>query len=88
MTITLNKSQYRALNALRGLPEEAHMLIMCSSLTPTGGGILEGPEEAFDELVEFISGELAEGMVSASASKALLSLCAALDPDCVDWLGM
>ena len=87
MKITLNKSQYRAVNGLRGLPEEAHMLVMCSKLAPTGG-ILEGSEEAFEQLVAFISEEIAEGMLSAAASRALRTLCVRIDPDCANWLGM
>ena len=85
--VTVNRSQYRAINDLRGLPDEAHMLIMCSSPTKTGG-ILEGSEEAFDELVAFISSEMAEGMLSASAHRTLGALCVKINPDCEDWLGM
>ena len=85
--VTVNKSQYRALNELRGLPEEAHMLIMCSRPTKTGG-ILEGSEEAFEELVSFISDEMAEGMLSATECRTLGALCVKVDPDCRDWLGM
>ncbi|MFT4625683.1 MAG: hypothetical protein ACI8PZ_004354 [Myxococcota bacterium] len=87
MKVTLNKSQYRALNNLRALPADAHMLIMCSKLTPTGG-VLDGSQDAFDELVGFISGEIADGMVSATAARALASLCVKIDPSCADWLGM
>lgn len=86
MRVTLNKTQYRALNKLRGLPDGAHRLIMCSRSTPTGG-TLQGSEKAFDELVEFISTEIAYGMLSATATKALASLCVKIDPDCADWLG-
>lgn len=87
MKVDLNQSQYRALNSLRGLPDKAHMLIMCSKPTPTGG-TLEGSKQAFDELVEFVSGEIADGMLTASATQALASLCVEIDPDCADWLGM
>jgi hypothetical protein len=87
MRVTLNKTQYNAINKLRGLPDGAHMLIMCSRMIPTGG-VLDGSEAAFDELVEFISGEIADGMLSATATRALASLCVKIDPDCADWLGM
>ena len=86
MRVTLNKSQYDALNRLRGLPPGAHMLIMCSELT-SDGGVLEGSPEDFAELVDFIGEELSEGMLSARAGKALAALCQKLDPDCLDWLG-
>jgi len=87
MNVTLNKAQYRALNKLRGLPDGAHMLIMCSRSTETGG-VLAGSEQDFEELVEFISREMADGMLSATAARALGSLCVKIDPDCADWLGM
>jgi len=87
MTLTLTKAEDRALNALRGLPEGAHMLVMCSRRAETGV-ILEGPVEDFDELVAFIGDQLADGLVSATAERALVSLCVKIDPDCEDWLGM
>ena len=87
MKVTLNKSQYRAVNDLRGLPHDAHLLIMCSSITDAGG-ILDGSEDAFEELVSFIGEEMADGMLSATAARTLRSLCIKIDPDCADWLGM
>jgi hypothetical protein len=87
MRVPLTKAQYRAVNALRGLPEGAHMLIMCSRATETGG-VLEGSEDAFEELVSFIGEEMGEGMLSATASQALWSLCVEIDPDSSDWLGV
>lgn len=87
MVVTVNKAQYRALNALRGLPQGAHMLLMCSTMTPTGG-TLDGSEQDFEELVEFVGEELANGTLSASASRALYALCVKIDPDCAEWLGM
>lgn len=87
MKVSINKSQNRALNDLRGLPHAAHMLVMCSRSTPTGAE-LEGSDEAFAELVSFIGEEMAEGMLSPAASKALRSMCVKIDPECADWLGM
>lgn len=88
MTITLTKAQYRAVNDLRGLPEGAHMMVMCSRPTDKGGGILEGDEADFDELVSFIGESLADGMLSETKARPLRSLCVKIDPDCADWLGM
>jgi len=59
------------------------MLLMTS-----GVDSLEGSQEAFDELVEFIGEELAEGMLSATNARALHALCLRIDPSCADWLGM
>jgi hypothetical protein len=87
MKVSLTKAEYRAVNALRGLPEQAHMLIMCSAPTETGG-VLQGSEEAFEKLVSFIGEEMVDGTLSAAASRTLRSMCAKIDPDCADWLGM
>ena len=86
MTITLTRSEDRALNGLRGLPEGAHMLVMCSRRAGTGV-ILEGSAEDFEELVAFIGDQLADGLVSPTAERALVSLSVKIDPDCGDWLG-
>jgi hypothetical protein len=87
MKVALTKAEYRAVNALRGLPEGAHMLIMCSRLTETGGE-LSGSEDAFEELVSFIGEEIGEGMLSAAAARTLSKLCVKIDPECGEWLGM
>lgn len=87
MKVSLDQAEYRALNGLMGLPEGAHMLVMCSTSTATGG-VLDGDEDAFEELVSFIGTEMAEGTLKVTASRALRSLCLKIDPDCADWLGM
>lgn len=88
MRVTVDRAQYRAINDLRGLPERAHSLVMCSSSTPDGGGVLDGAEEAFEELVSFVGEQIAEGMLSERAVQALWSACVHIDPDCAQWLGM
>ena len=87
MRVAIDKREFRSLNDLRGLPTDAHMLIMCARPTPSGD-TLEGSKQAFDELVSFISGEIAEGMVHETAISSLSSLCVRIDPGCADWLGM
>lgn len=49
---------------------------------------LEGDEDDFQELVEFIGEELAEGMFSKADADTLVDLCLKIDPNCGDWLGM
>lgn len=88
MKVTLDKAGFQAVSALRGLPPGAHRLVMRSRSTARGGGVLEGPEDAFDELVLFISGELADGMVSPGQARALRAACERIDPDSAHWLGM
>jgi hypothetical protein len=87
MRIDITQRERRALDKLRGLPSGAHMLLMCAHRTESGA-TLEGSEEAFTELIDFISEELADGMVSAASGAVLYALCVRIDPDCADWLGM
>lgn len=85
--VKLDLPQSRALAALRGLPARAHMLIMCAR-PDRSGDILEGTQDDFDELVEHISSEFAEGMVSARDAPLLYAICIKIDPNCAEWLGM
>lgn len=87
MKVAITKREVNALNKLRGLPADAHMLLMCAHSTASGA-TLEGTEEAFAELIDFIGEEMADGMVSSAAGGVLYSLCVKIDPDCADWLGM
>lgn len=87
MRIKLNKSEAAALNRLRGLPPDAHMLVMCMETTASGG-VLDGDDDAFEDLLGFISEELAEGMASARDTRALASLAVKINPESDDWLGM
>ncbi len=62
------------------------MLLMRSRQTEEGA-VLDGSEEDFAELVEFIGEDLAEGMLTARAASSLSELCIRIDPSCADWLG-
>lgn len=84
--MTVTTAQSRALNELRGLPDDVFMMLMTARRTETGE-VLQGTEETFAELVSFIADDLAEGMVSRRSVRPLRALCIAIDPDCADWLG-
>jgi hypothetical protein len=86
MKVSITRTQWHALTDLRGLPEGAHMLVMCSAPTETGA-VLDGDQDAFDELVAHIGEDLGDGMLRGSAAKALVALCLKIDPRCGDWLG-
>jgi hypothetical protein len=86
MKVSATKTQWLALNDLRGLPERAHMLVMCS-IPSEEGGVLEGSKEAFGELIEHINEDLCEGMLTGRAATALKALCLKIDPRCAKWLG-
>ena len=87
MQLTITRAQERALNTLRGTPDDVHMMLM--TVRPTGdGAILQGTEETFANLVTFISDDIAEGMLAKKAIGPLSTLCIQIDPDCANWLGM
>lgn len=86
MKITIDRSQWFALNDLRGLPESAHFLVMCAA-SHEGGAVLDGSKQAFTELVEHISEEIAEGMLKGHTATTLRALCVKIDPTCASWLG-
>ena len=68
-------------------PEHAHLLVMCARATATGG-VLDGAEAALDELVEFISEELGEGLAPVGDRRALVSICEKTNPGSREWLGL
>lgn len=86
MKLTITRTQWHALNDLRGLPDGAHMLVMCSRPVDKGA-VLEGDEAAFRELVEHIGEDLADGMLAGRAAEGLVALCLKIDPRCGAWLG-
>ena len=88
MRITLTKAEYNVVNDLRGMPTDAHMMVMCSQMLPDGGGVLDGTEEAFDELFHHINEDLSEGLARKRSVRALMSVCLKIYPDRADWLGM
>jgi len=87
MKLIVTPEQQRALEKLRGLPDNAHLLLMTSRYTATGG-ILNGRKKAFTELVEHISEDLAAGMHPVADARRLAEVCLKIDAECADWLGM
>ena len=84
MNITLNQAESEALNALTGLPTEAHMLVMCGDVTASGME-LEGSVTAFDELLQDLHDRLAEHRIPTAQRAALASICAKIDPKSASW---
>jgi hypothetical protein len=85
---SMSKAQLQALalSDLRGLPESAHFLVMCAA-SHEAGAVLDGSKQAFRELVEHISDEVAEGMLTGHAATTLRALCVKIDPTCARWFG-
>jgi hypothetical protein len=83
VTVTLDKAEYRLLNQFRGLPEDAHMLVMCSRSGPDGGGVLDGDPEAFAELRSYVGEEIEQGR--PTGRRALMSMYTKLDLACAEY---
>ena len=86
MQVEISEAESRALNKLRGLPQGVFMMIV-TARPLAQGETLQGEEASFQELIEFIDEEIAEGMVSGRAASLLFDLCVRMDPSCADWLG-
>lgn len=87
MKLSITHREHDALHNLRGMPTSVHLMVFAARSTPSGA-VLDGSRAKLDALVAFIGEELADGMVSPSDASALAALCARIDPDCLDWLGM
>lgn len=57
----VTRSQYSALDDIRGLAASAHTMFMCADRTPEGW-ILKGSAKAFDELLSDLHMEVDERM--------------------------
>lgn len=78
--ILITKSQYRALEDIRGLEQSAHFMVMCAREAPKGY-VLEGDQDTFDHLVSDLSDEIFYKMSPPSRLKHLRSLMYQLEPD-------
>lgn len=87
MKISITRREHDALHNLRGMPTSVHLMVFAARFTPSGA-VLEGSRAKLDALVAFIGEELGDGLVSPGDAPALASLCAKIDPDCLEWLGM
>ena len=87
MKIILSKKEYRALDEIRGAPEDVHYMVMCSK-EEQGRMVLEGNESTFEELLGLISEEISERLCPAKNISPLLGICKKINPSSLDWVGM
>jgi hypothetical protein len=78
--LLITKSQYSALNEIRGLEQSVHAMVMTARPTPKGW-ILEGASEAFGHLQSDLSDEIYHEMSPPSRLRHLRSLMNQLEPD-------
>jgi hypothetical protein len=87
MEVLITDTQYLALNAIYGPPEDVHYLILLAERRDKGW-LLEGEEHVFESLLSTISEEIGEGLCSNTNASRLLSICKKIDPSSLDWIGM
>jgi hypothetical protein len=66
ISIQLSSKQYSAIVNIRGLPEAAHSMVMCSTFIDDSTVLIDGEEDAFQELGSTISEELDYDMCKKS----------------------
>ena len=78
--IEITKSQYDALNEIRGLHQDAHTMVMVAKRVDSGY-LLEGTAETFDHLVSDLSDELHYELSPKYRLKHLRTLMNRIYPD-------
>ena len=78
--VSITKSQYYALNEIRGFQQDAFYLIV-GAKEYGNGYLLEGPSEAFDHLAKDVSDEVYYELSPKSRLKHLRTLLRRLEPD-------
>lgn len=80
LKIEITKSQYSALNAIRGLQQDAQYMVILANET-ANGYVLEGTEQTFEHLVRDLYDEVEFEMQPKSALKHLRSLICRIEPE-------
>jgi len=78
----VTRKEYAALSHIRGLAQDAHFIVMCAKLQENGTWVLEGTEEAFDQLSSDLSDEIYHRLSPAPQLRSLEKLHSRLSPDC------
>jgi hypothetical protein len=79
ISLEITSREYKAADNIRGIPSEAHTMIMTPYLDNEGSVILSGTEEAFSELSSTILEELDYELGKKSDEKHLFSLMSSID---------
>ena len=77
--LLITKSQYNALEDIRGVEQSVHFMVMTAKETPKGH-VLSGDSETFDHLQSDLSDEIFYKMSPPSRLKHLRSLMYQLEP--------
>lgn len=82
--LLITKSQYNALNEIRGLHQDAFRMVVAAKRY-SNGYVLKGTTEAFDHLRADVGDEVYHELSPKSRLKHLRSLMYRLDPDVDDF---
>jgi len=80
-TFPISNKEYSALINIRGLKEKAHYLVWAAKETKSGGYMLRGSSDAFDELTSDVSDEINYELSPKYQLKQLEKLYHRLTPD-------
>jgi hypothetical protein len=79
ISLEISSKENTAINKIRGLPADAHMMVMTATLEEGNTAILSGEEDAFHELASAISEELEFDLAKKSDQKSLFSLMVTIE---------
>lgn len=81
--VLISRSQYRALNEIHGLHEDAHYMVMCAK-GYSNGFVLKGKQKSFDALVRDLHDEV-NYIAPKTRAKTLQALIRKLEPEYEDF---
>jgi hypothetical protein len=82
--VLITKSQWHALNMIRGLHQDAfHMVIAAEE--SDGGYVLKGKSETFDHLLRDLYDEVEYELSPQTRLRHLRSLIRRIEPECIEF---
>ena len=73
--VTVSRQEFSALMDIRGLPADAHSMVMTACRAPDGKVLLTGERSAFQELLSTAIEEIEEGLATRKNQEFLAELC-------------
>jgi hypothetical protein len=79
ISLEISSKHFSAIDKIRGLPEDTHMMLMTANLDEGSTVILSGKEDAFHGLASTISEELEFDLAKKTDQKSLFSLMVTIE---------
>lgn len=80
--VTITGKEYDALNMIQGLAQDAFYLVVSAQEQKDGRWVLEGSEDALDQLAHDVAEEIEFSLSPATRLRHLKTLYFKLTPDC------